>query len=914
MTAASGEVTLPANYPSHRAVNVDLRDGSTVHVRPVLPGDDAGVLALFGRLSSTSLVLRFHGSHRLTAAEARYFTTVDYRATHGLVAEHMVAGAPRIVAMASYFATRDRVAECAFVVDDTFQGRGLGSVMVEHLAEAAAEAGLETLEAEVLASNSAMLEVFAATRLPLHRRVSAGEVHVEFPTSPSREALEAFDRREANASAAAVRACLQPGSVAVVGASRTRGTVGGEIFHNLMANGFTGPVYPVNPQASVVQSVPAYPSLLAVPGPVDLAVIVVPSPAVAGVMQQCGDKGVRAAIIISAGFAETGAAGRALEAEVVHIAREFGIRIIGPNCLGVMNLNPAIRLNASFAPEVPPLGRLSFSSQSGALGIALIQQITKAGLGMSSFASIGNKADISGNDLLQYWEQDPDTDVILMYLESVADPRAFARIARRVSKSKPVIAVKSGRSAAGARAAASHTASLAAGEVAIEALFHQTGVIRTDTVQELFQCARLLVRQPLPAGNRVAILTNAGGLGILCTDACEAGGLVVPEISEQTRAALGGFLPAAASLGNPVDMLATATAGQYARALAILAADPGVDAIIVAFIPPLVTQAEDVAAAIVAAAPTIPKTLLACFAGVEGMQEHLGGVGSGVPAYAFPESAARALVRVSRYAAWRKRDEGAAPTFGDVQRGRAAALAAKILQRRPGWLRSQDVADLLACYGIPLVRGRSAQTPEDVAAAATEIAAPVVVKIDALGILHKSDVGAVVLNLASPQEAAQAARDILARIRAAGHADPRGGFLVQEMVGGPGAELFVGVVSDPLFGPLVACGAGGTLVELIKDISVRVTPLTDVDAAEMLRELKTFPLLEGYRGSAALDVASVEDLLLRVSLLVEDLAPVAELDLNPVFVGPQGHGCRVLDARIRLAATTPPRPRGARRS
>ena len=412
----------------------------------------------------------------------------------------------------------------AIVVDDPFHGKGLGSILIEHLAEAAAEAGIEIFEAEILSGNTEMLEVLRALELPLESTVSMGVIHAEFPTSPTAEAIDAFEAREAVAAAASVASFLKPRSVAVIGASRRRGTISGELFHNLLEVGFQGPVYPVNPSADVVQSVPAYASVLDVPGPVDLAVIAVPAGLVIRAANECAEKGVLALLVISSGFAEVGGRGVEMERELLEVARTHGMRIVGPNCMGIINTDPSVRLNATFAPEFPPEGRLAFSSQSGALGIAVIDRAKELGLGMSSFVSVGNKADISGNDLLQYWEHDDSTDVILFYLESFGNPRKFARIARRVARTKPVVAVKSGRSESGARAAASHTGSIVAGDIAVDALFRQAGVIRTDTLEELFDVASLVSTQPLPAGKRVAILTNAGGLGILCADACEAAG------------------------------------------------------------------------------------------------------------------------------------------------------------------------------------------------------------------------------------------------------------------------------------------------------------------------------------------------------------------------------------------------------
>ncbi|HET7482740.1 MAG TPA: GNAT family N-acetyltransferase, partial [Actinomycetota bacterium] len=448
-------------YPAFRAVDVSLRDGSTVRIRPVRPDDGPAVLDLFDRLSPDALRMRFHGLHRLTAEEVQRFTSVDYDRTFGLVAE-TAAGRSGVIALANYVAVSDRHAEIGIAVDDEHAGRGIGSIMIEHLGEAADAAGISVFEAEVLTSNAAMLEVLRQMRLPVEQSVASGVVHFEFPTSPTPEAVEAFELREGIAAAAAVARFFTPRSVAVLGASRRRGTIGGELFHNILEMGFEGPVYPINPSADVVQSVAAYRTLDDIPGPVDLAVIVVPAVHVLEAARACGAKGVGALLIISSGFSEIGAEGRELQRELLSIARGHGMRIVGPNCMGLINADPTVSLNATFSPIYPDSGRLAFSSQSGALGIAVIDRARQLGLGMSTFVSVGNKADISGNDLLQYWEQDDGTDVILLYLESFGNPRKFARIARRVSKNKPIVAVKSGRSTAGARAAASHTGSFAA--------------------------------------------------------------------------------------------------------------------------------------------------------------------------------------------------------------------------------------------------------------------------------------------------------------------------------------------------------------------------------------------------------------------------------------------------------------------
>ncbi len=898
----------PSDYPQHRVADVSLRDGSTIGVRPVLPSDRYEVEDLFQRLSEPSNRLRFHGKHHPSPTEIKRFVEVDYKETFGLVAETSRGDEQRIVALASYFSNADGTAEFAIVVDDPFQGRGIGSILMEHLSEAAVEAGVTAFAADVLSGNSDMIEVLDGLDLPLVSTTDGGVVHSLFPTAQTPASIEAFERREAVAAVAAVSAFLNPRSVAVIGASRHRGTISGELFRNLLDGGFQGPVYPVNPNSDVVQSVSAYGSVLDIEGPVDLAVLVVPADAVIHAAKQCAEKGVRALLVISSGFAEAGAQGAQRQRQLLEVARQTGMRIIGPNCMGVVNADPSISLNATFAPLMPPHGRLAFSSQSGALGIAVMDRARELGLGMSSFISVGNKSDLSGNDLLQYWEQDDATDVILLYLESFGNPRRFARIARRVAQQKPVIAVKSGRSAAGARAAASHTGSLVAQDVAVDALFKQAGVIRTDTLEEMFEVAALAAFQPLPRSRRVAILTNGGGLGILCADACEACGLEVAELTDTTKGRFEKMLPPDASWSNPVDMIASASAGQYGKALRILAEDPNVDSVIVLFIPPLVTKPDDVADAIVGAAAECPDiTLLACFMDDGGMQQKLHGLDVDIPAYTFPESAARSLARLAEYADWRQRERGEVPDMTDIDRAEGVALGIRKIEMGERWLRPDEVNEILDLYGMPTPRSKVVSTPEEAAAAAAAIGGPVVLKLVSDTLVHKSDVGGVVLDLNGPDEVAHAARNMLSGLEQLG-LDPAAGFLVQEQ--SEGIEMFVGSTLDPSFGPLVACGAGGTLVELIHDVSVRITPLTDVDAREMLHELKTWPLFMGYRGQPPLNASALEDLLLRVGLLVEDMPQIAELDLNPVLVSPEG--VVVVDARIRLTPAQRPGPRGAR--
>jgi acetyl coenzyme A synthetase (ADP forming)-like protein len=684
------------------------------------------------------------------------------------------------------------------------------------------------------------------------------------------------------------------------------------VFRNLLDFSFNGPVFPVNPSASVIQSIVAYPTVNEVPGPVDLAVVVVPASGVLEVARQCGEKGVRALVVISSGFAEVGAEGRVRQRELLGVCREFGMRLIGPNCMGVMNTSPSVRLNATFAPAVPPHGRVGFMSQSGALGLAVIDYATSLALGISTFVSVGNKADISGNDLIHYWDENPDTDMILLYLESFGNPRRFARITRRVARTKPIVVVKSGRSGAGARATSSHTGALiAASDVTVDALFRQAGVIRTDTLAELFDVASLLANQPAPQGNRVGILSNAGGLGILCADACEGGGLTVPSLSEELQSGLRTFLPAEASATNPVDMIASASAEDFGRAIEMLGRSGEVDALIVLFVPPLVTRAEDVARAVREAVGTLGRSIpvASVFLQTQGVPEELRGDGVGIPSYRFPEDAAQAMARAAEYGAWRTRTPGSVPSFEGLRPAAVhQVLSAATAEGSGRWLEPHEVAAVLSAYGLPLAEWRLADSPDEAGQAADELGGAVALKAVAPGLLHKTEAGAVRLSLEGGRAVRAAAEQMADGLEAAGFTARR--FLVQRMVA-PGIEMLVGVVHDPLFGPVVACGAGGTAVELMKDVSVRITPLTDVDVEEMIRSLRTYPLLEGFRGAPPADVPALVDVLLRVSALVEAHPDIAEMDCNPVRVGPEG--AVIVDARIRAEAQEPPLPLAARR-
>ena len=711
-------------------------------------------------------------------------------------------------------------------------------------------------------------------------------------------------------------AVLRPRSVAVIGASRERGTIGAELFHNLIAHGFAGVVYPVNPRAPVVQSVRAYPDLAHLPGPVDLALIAVPAAQVLEAVRACAAHGVQGVVVISAGFKEVGDEGAARERELVEVVRAHGMRLVGPNCLGVVNTEPAVRLDATFAPVFPPPGKVAFSSQSGALGLAILETATQLNLGISHFVSIGNKADVSSNDLIEYWERDPGTAVILLYLESFGNPRRFTRIARRVARRKPIAIVKSGRTRAGMRAAMSHTGSLAGTDKAVDALCVQSGVIRTDTIEELFDVAMLVAHQPIPRGRRVGIVTNAGGPGIMASDACESHRLEVPELGEATLEGLRAFLPREAGIRNPVDMIASARPESFERAVHLVADDPGIDAVLVIYVPPIVTQPEEVAQAIVrgaeaaghaAAARGVPaKPVLACFMGSHGVPDALRSLSeSNVPSYTFPESAAIALARAADYGVWLAKPEGRIPALGEIDGSRADDAIAGALGRAaagaPAWLRPAEVRALLGAYGIASPEQAVATDADAAVAAARRIGFPVAVKLVSDAVTHKSEVGGVVLDVADESRVRAAFTGIAARLRTAGQARDMQGVAVQAMVR-DGIEAIVGVTHDPSFGPMLMFGLGGTQVELLKDVVFRLPPITDLDAAEMVRAPRGFPLLEGYRGGPAADIAALETLLLRVSQLVGDHPEIVEMDLNPIKALAPGRGCRVVDARVAVRA------------
>jgi acetyl coenzyme A synthetase (ADP forming)-like protein len=696
---------------------------------------------------------------------------------------------------------------------------------------------------------------------------------------------------------------LKPRSVAVIGASRRPDTIGNEILANIVKYGFTGAVYPVNPKAPSIHSIKAYPSVGAIPDPVDLAVIVVPKEHVLAVAESCGAKGVRGLVVISAGFREVGEAGAAAERQLVEIVRRYGMRMVGPNCMGVLNAAPEVSLNATFAPTMPPFGHAAFVSQSGALGVSVLDYAADYGIGISQFVSVGNKPDVSGNDLLLQWEQDDSIGVILMYVENFGNPRRFLEIASRIAKVKPIIAVKSGRSRVGARAAASHTGALAASDAAVDALMNQAGVLRAGSIEELFDMAMAFRGQPLPRSRNAAVLTNSGGPGILAADALEPQGIELPELAPETVARLKPLFPAEASLRNPLDMIASATAADYRAALDAILDDSRVDSVVAIFVPPLGIRAADVAESIVAAATAhTAKPVLAVLMGREGLEEGKAELHqAAIPTYIFPESAARALGALRRLREWRARPVQPERPLA-VDRERAGRLLAQARDAGRTRLSDLEVLGVLTAYGIAVAPARLAQDAEDAARAAAEIGYPVVVKIVSPQILHKTEVGGVRTGIGTAVELKQACVEMLDSVSRHAPQATIEGLLVQRMLSG-GRETIVGVSRDPVFGPLVMFGLGGIYVEALGDVVFRIAPLGPLDVHDMLKGIRGASILEGVRGAPPVDFAALGEVVQRVAQLAIDHEAIAELDINPLLAFP--NGVQAVDARILLENSSP---------
>ncbi|MGA2924826.1 MAG: GNAT family N-acetyltransferase [Solirubrobacteraceae bacterium] len=801
-----------ASYPAHRETTVVLLDGRTVRVRPVKAKDEDGLARLLRELPQEALRLRFFTTKVNAEHEAHKAVDVDYGASYGVVA--LLGPEADIVGHASCDRIDGERAEVAFTVADEYQGLGLGSLMLVGLAEHAVQQGIPLLEAEVLPENHRMLAMFRESGRPVQLRSEPGLITVELPSSLSDAALEAFERREQISARAALRHFLRPREVAVITSERSAGTLPGELRSNVLYGGFPGKVHDLGPREPV-------------PGGVELAVVSLEPAELLEAARACADAGVRALIATSSGSPHV--VGPAEAAQLVEICRESGMRLLGPNCLGVLSTDRSLQLNASYGPRPPHAGPFAFLSQSAAIGLAALEHSVTVGLGVSSLVSVGDGGDISSNDLLHWWEGDERTSVIGLYLESFGNPRTFARLARGVARSTPIVAVKSGRTIAGARGIADQRL-ISASDVNVDALFAQAGIVRTDTVSELFDVAQLLATQPLPAGRRVAVLTNASGPGVLCADACVTNGLDVLELEPTLAADLARKLGDEVPLGNPLKLQIVGSPEQYHDAILTLGRHPSVDAVCAIHVPSLgmsglaVSQAIRAAATQLDGVPLLAVLMLGQRDAPWLTSDLTDTAAFRVPVYDSPEDAARALGRVARYAEWRRQPDSPQLRMPAERVEEATAIVAGALRSAPCWLDPTAVAQLLACYGLDLV----------------------------------------------PVPAAPP----------------------------PGLEMHVGMVADPLFGPVLGLGVGEPANELLRDVAVRITPVTEHDAREQVRSLRSFPLLEGYAGRPRLDVAALERVLLAASALVEDLPQIVEMDLDPLRV--TTGGVRVMGARIRV--------------
>lgn len=854
-----------------------LKDGQTVRIRPIRPADLEGMMRMWQRLSPQTIRLRFFSLRKMTAEQMRHQVEVDFDQRVALVAEQH----GEIIGVGRFDRLPDdpQTAEFAVTVEDAEQGRGLGTSLLRALMAPARDLGVTHFHGDILTENRSMLRVMRESGFEPALKHFGDTVTATFTTTPTETLLQKAGEQDRRAAQAALSSVLSPASVAVVGASRDPGTVGGMVLANLLRGGYQGPVYPVNSHADHVQSITAYPSLTDCPTVPETIYVCVPAEQTDDVIDEAGRLGVRAAVILAAGFAESGPGGVRLQQQVLQTARSHGIRLVGPNCMGVMNTDPVVSLNGSLSPIVPPAGGVALSSQSGALGLTILSAAQRLDVGLSSFASIGNKADISSNDLLQFWEEDVATRAILLYLESFGNPRKFGRLARRIGRRKPIVAVKSGRGDAGA----------------VKALFGQAGVIRVGTLDQMFNVARLLAKQPLPEGNRVAILSNGGGPAALAVDACLAAGLQLADLGEDS---LETARTAKAYQTAPVIVHPTTAAAQYGAVLAALVADAQADAVIAIFIPPVSTAADAVARAIAEAAAGATKPVAVVFLSMDVPPPTLRD--AGVPVYVFPESAAEAMGHAARYADWRQRDLGQVVVFDDVDIATARQVINRVADEGSGGPQTLTAADantLLEAFGISTAPNRVASTPASAPGLAADLTPPFVVK-PAAGV-DKAGKGLVRMDLKSASQVAAAIEEMDRGLRARGQADVADqGWLIQQMVP-DGLEMIVGVRQDPTFGPIIVIGFGGELVELLSNQSMRILPLTDVDVDDMLLELQGYQVLTGEKGNRPVDIVSLRFLLLRIAALVEAVPEVESIDLDPVFV--RRRGISVVDTRIVIA-------------
>ena len=865
-----------------------LADGATITIRPARPDDFEQVKRLHDEMSPDNLYLRFFSlSRNAGEQEARRVTRAD--GSHGALLGFL---GDELVGVASYEPIgQPGTAEVAFAVADNMHHRGVATLLLEHLVSLARARGVQVFTAATLPENTAMLRVFADAGLNATRRLEDGVVELTMPIprsvglgEPSRY-LDAVAGREQQAELASLEPLLAPRSVAVIGVSHRPTSIGRSILLNIRDAGFTGALYAVNPHGGDVDGIGCVASATALPEAPDLAVVTVPADVVLDVAQECGERGARSLVVITSGLTT------AQSARLLATCRRTGMRLVGPNCFGVAV--PGIGLNATFAAHHPRPGRAGLVVQSGGVGVALLEHFSRLGIGISSFASVGDKLDVSGNDMLQWWAEDGHTRLAVLYLESFGNPRKFARTAARVSAHMPVLTVHAGRSAVGQRAAASHTAAAAAPMITRQALFEQAGVIATTSFGELLEAAVLLAEQPVPAGSRVCVISNAGGAGVLAADACVEAGLSVATPSHQAQAKLIAALPAGVAVTGPIDTTAAVSADAFGAALATAAGDTGVDAVLALVVP---TSASDLIPALAAAKLPVPLATVVLDQ-ADSVRLLPGADGApGVPAYAYPESAARALSRAARYGSWRSRPADTVPDIEGLQVAEAKALIASFLERLPGggWLPAAEADRLLRCYQLPMAPFQLVTDADQAAAAAVELGGQVALKAEVPGLVHKSDAGAVLLDLDGPGQA-RAAFGTLAE-RFAGNFS---GAVVQPMITG-GTEVIIGVVQEPVFGPLVVFGLGGVATDVLDDYAARLAPLTTTDADDLIHSIRAAPLLLGHRGQPPADIAALRDTLLRVSRLADDLPEVSELDLNPVIA--RADGVTAVDARIRVTA------------
>lgn len=889
-----------------------LPDGTTVQIRPVRPDDGNRLLAMWDRTSEHSRHLRFHGSFQLNEKNVGQFVDLDHENHQAFAATLGRDDDETMIGVARWIRDDDQhdEAEFAVMVEDAHQGRGLGSALVRHLAVSAHNAGITVLSGDVLAENTPMLRVIRQLGFDHKDRTDHAVVRSDLGLELGEEFLAVGDVAESRAARAALFRFLMPHSVALVGASRSRNALGGLLIDHLHSAKFTGEVHLVNPATHRIGPRSVAESLADLPEVPELVVIAVPAEAVNSVVEEAGRLGCKAVCVISAGFAETGPDGEARQAEMLALAHSHGLRLIGPNCLGLLNTDPAVSLNASLSHTMPPEGPFAVASQSGALGLAIIDMAASRDIGLSSFVSMGNRVDISANELLQYWELDDRTKGILLYLEAFGDPRQFARIARRVSRQRPIVVVKAGRSTSGARAASLvPEREVPAGDIEVDALFAQTGVIRTNTIPEMFDVAMLLDRIPWVRGCRVGIVSNAGGPGVLAADACEVQGLDVVTLSDTTRATLAETLPDHHKVTNPLDLVVDSTTDHFANAIEVVGNSGDVDVLMAIHAPiqrpgdqpgpeAILRARSSVSAQIPIIAITMDRSTT-----TEPLRE------AGIPTFLFPEAAAMALGRVIRHSEWRRRPLGVpVPLEGIDKRAAQDAITAAGDASGPvahpagraTWLTWEQAGAVLDAYGVPRARSIVVTGRNEAANAQRRIGAPVAVKLLDPE-LRRTTTGGVKLGQRSQRAASVAIQTLRERFPAPRHGPDRQRFLVQEMV--EGIEMTVGVRHHPSFGPVVVTGAGGRNMELVGDLTARITPLTDRDTDEMLESLRMRPLLDGYRGAPPADVDALRDLLARVSAMVEDLPEILELDFNPLFV--KTSGLSVADVRIRVRISPP---------